>query len=425
MLYMVAILAAFEASLTLPGIAGLVLTIGMAVDANIIIYERIREELRAGQVAAHAPSTPDSGARSGRCSTRTSPTSSPASSSTRTAPAHPRLRRHAAGRHHHQPVHFVLGVALDVRRPGRPPGRGARHAVDLEARPWRRRIRQQKFFEVIKPGSNFEFIGKQQLLDRRCRSFLVVLTFVMLPLNAYVFKSRGHMLNWGVDFRGGTEMVVEFSKPVDAGEDPQGPRRRRLQRRRRRRSTRIRPASPSTTSCCASARSRCSTRSRPRKREVAAGQGRRRHPQEVRVVRGRRQVLPALRQAGRARASLQNSLKAIGIKHDPGAAVRPRRGEHLRGDAGRPRRRDPQRARRALRRRRGAGDPAGRVGRRQGRQAAAVRRRHGRCCSRSCSSWSTSPSGSTSGTARAPSSRCSTTRSSSSARSRSRTRSSR
>jgi preprotein translocase subunit SecD len=49
MLFMIAILAAFEASLTLPGIAGLVLTVGMAVDANIIIYERIREELRMGK----------------------------------------------------------------------------------------------------------------------------------------------------------------------------------------------------------------------------------------------------------------------------------------------------------------------------------------------------------------------------------------
>jgi len=49
MLYMLAILAGFEASLTLPGIAGLVLTVGMAVDANIIIYERIREELRLGK----------------------------------------------------------------------------------------------------------------------------------------------------------------------------------------------------------------------------------------------------------------------------------------------------------------------------------------------------------------------------------------
>jgi preprotein translocase subunit SecD len=49
LLYMLATLAWFEAALTLPGIAGLVLTIGMAVDANIIIYERIREELRAGK----------------------------------------------------------------------------------------------------------------------------------------------------------------------------------------------------------------------------------------------------------------------------------------------------------------------------------------------------------------------------------------
>jgi preprotein translocase subunit SecF len=40
----------------------------------------------------------------------------------------------------------------------------------------------------------------------------------MLPLNAFVFKSRGHVLNWGVDFRGGTELVVEFGKAVDAGE---------------------------------------------------------------------------------------------------------------------------------------------------------------------------------------------------------------
>jgi protein-export membrane protein SecD len=42
-------LAAFGATLTLPGIAGLVLTIGMAVDANVLIFERIREELRQGK----------------------------------------------------------------------------------------------------------------------------------------------------------------------------------------------------------------------------------------------------------------------------------------------------------------------------------------------------------------------------------------
>jgi preprotein translocase subunit SecD len=52
--YQLAILAMFSATLTLPGIAGVVLTVGMAVDANIIIYERIREELRAGKSARSA-----------------------------------------------------------------------------------------------------------------------------------------------------------------------------------------------------------------------------------------------------------------------------------------------------------------------------------------------------------------------------------
>jgi preprotein translocase subunit SecD len=41
-------LSMLQASLTLPGIAGIVLTVGMAVDANVLIFERIREELAAG-----------------------------------------------------------------------------------------------------------------------------------------------------------------------------------------------------------------------------------------------------------------------------------------------------------------------------------------------------------------------------------------
>ncbi len=48
LLLIMASLAAFGATLTLPGIAGIILTIGMAVDANVIIFERIREEIRAG-----------------------------------------------------------------------------------------------------------------------------------------------------------------------------------------------------------------------------------------------------------------------------------------------------------------------------------------------------------------------------------------
>jgi len=48
-IFILGILAAFKATLTLPGIAGIVLTIGMAVDANVLIFDRIREERRTGK----------------------------------------------------------------------------------------------------------------------------------------------------------------------------------------------------------------------------------------------------------------------------------------------------------------------------------------------------------------------------------------
>jgi preprotein translocase subunit SecD len=51
---LIAVLSAIGATLTLPGIAGIVLTMGMAVDANVLIFERIREELRAGLNPARA-----------------------------------------------------------------------------------------------------------------------------------------------------------------------------------------------------------------------------------------------------------------------------------------------------------------------------------------------------------------------------------
>lgn len=53
-LFIFALLAMFQATLTLPGMAGIILSIGMAVDANILIFERIREELNAGRIAREA-----------------------------------------------------------------------------------------------------------------------------------------------------------------------------------------------------------------------------------------------------------------------------------------------------------------------------------------------------------------------------------
>ena len=57
LLLLVALLSMLQATLTLPGMAGIALTLGMAIDANVLINERIREELRNGitpQAAIHA-----------------------------------------------------------------------------------------------------------------------------------------------------------------------------------------------------------------------------------------------------------------------------------------------------------------------------------------------------------------------------------
>ena len=53
-LIILAVLASLGATLTLPGIAGLILTVGMCIDSNVIIFERIREELNKGKTPKSA-----------------------------------------------------------------------------------------------------------------------------------------------------------------------------------------------------------------------------------------------------------------------------------------------------------------------------------------------------------------------------------
>ena len=54
LLMLTGVLTILEATLTLPGIAGIILTVGMAVDANVLIFERIREELKTEKSVIHA-----------------------------------------------------------------------------------------------------------------------------------------------------------------------------------------------------------------------------------------------------------------------------------------------------------------------------------------------------------------------------------
>ena len=50
LILLLSVLTVFQATLTLPGIAGIILTVGMAVDANVLIYERIKEELKKEKI---------------------------------------------------------------------------------------------------------------------------------------------------------------------------------------------------------------------------------------------------------------------------------------------------------------------------------------------------------------------------------------
>jgi len=72
---------------------------------------------------------------------------------------------------------------------------------------------KHKFFEIIKTGSEFEFVGRAKSAYA-LSTFLIVGSILMLLLNAFVIKSRGRILNWGVDFSGGTEMQVDFKDDV-------------------------------------------------------------------------------------------------------------------------------------------------------------------------------------------------------------------
>ena len=75
-LLLICVMAALQATLTLPGIAGIVLTLGMSVDANVLVNERMREELRNGKIAARGGASSATNARGRRFAT---PTSRPSS----------------------------------------------------------------------------------------------------------------------------------------------------------------------------------------------------------------------------------------------------------------------------------------------------------------------------------------------------------
>ena len=191
-------LSSFSAVLTLPGIAGIVLTMGMAVDANVLIYERIREELRAGKNMRKAIQDGFSGAISAIVDANV--------------------------------TSFLTGAILAIFGSGPIKGFAVTYMIGivssfltavfltrlwLEAYAKRENAKELTFTTAIL--KNFlQDVRVNYIAKRKVFYILsgVLVAFCLLGLEPHVFGK----LNLGIDFSGGRNYVVRFAQPVDVQE---------------------------------------------------------------------------------------------------------------------------------------------------------------------------------------------------------------
>ncbi|MEG1983193.1 MAG: protein translocase subunit SecDF [Alistipes sp.] len=185
------VLVSFGAVLTLPGIAGIVLTMGMAVDANVIIYERIKEELRGGKGLSQAIKDGFSNAYSaiidGNLTT------------------------------------IITGIVLFIF--GNGPVQGfattliigiitslfcsifiTRLLIEWIVEKWGKISFSRKWSENLLYNVRFDFVGKRKI-SYAISGAIILLSFVS-------FGVRG--LNLGTDFTGGRAYTIRFDTPVSA-----------------------------------------------------------------------------------------------------------------------------------------------------------------------------------------------------------------
>lgn len=191
--FIVGVLASFGAVLTLPGIAGIVLTIGMAVDANVITFERIKEELRAGHSIQSAVQTGYSNAMSAIVDANLTT--------------------------------FLTAIILFVFGTG--PIRGfattlmigivcsfftavflSHIIIDRMAAKHDDMKFSTKFTENFLQNVNFDFLGKRKI------AYIVYCVAMLICIGSLAFRG----LSKGIDFKGGHVFVVRFEQPVSSVE---------------------------------------------------------------------------------------------------------------------------------------------------------------------------------------------------------------
>ncbi len=195
--YLFGILASFGAVLTLPGIAGIVLTLGMAVDANVIIYERVKEELKAGKALSSAITEGYKNAMSAIIDSNITT--------------------------------IITGIVLFVFGTGPVQGFATTLIIgiitSLFTSLFFTRImfmarvakgKSTKFFskgtENFLANTNVNFIG--------IRKVSYIVSLVLIVASVISLSTRG--LNYGVDFSGGRTFVVRFDQPVTADDVREG-----------------------------------------------------------------------------------------------------------------------------------------------------------------------------------------------------------
>ncbi len=186
------LLAAFEVTLTLPGVAGIILSIGMAVDANVIIFTRIKEEIGVGKTVQSAIKTGFSKAMSAIIDGNVT-----------TLIAAAVLYWRGSGTVKGFATTLAIGIVLSMVTALFVTRFILNSLFNLG-------FTDKKFYGVRKEKTPINFLGKRKIF-LAISAAVIVLGFAGMFLNT---SSIGGAFNYGLDFRGGTSTNVTFNEDM-------------------------------------------------------------------------------------------------------------------------------------------------------------------------------------------------------------------
>lgn len=189
-IFTVGALAAFGATLTLPGIAGFILSVGMAVDANVLISERMREEVAAGKGSRAAISAGYHKAFSAILDSNVTT--------------------------------LITSVLLFIFGTGPVQGFAVTLSIGIIASMFSAIVVTRVIFDYLAAKNQnlnlrmLQFFKKTNIQFLKGRFLAYGFSLVVIGIGVFAFMSRGHE-NYGVEFTGGTLVQVGFKKTVDIG----------------------------------------------------------------------------------------------------------------------------------------------------------------------------------------------------------------